>query len=81
MTDPWDQRCLRTVLKRFFSPVILEPDYKYSSSGAVDILYEKSNMPFSYMLCLLCKKAYRELNLEKELWMKIQESFLFFSSC
>ena len=27
--------------------------------------HEKSNTPFFYMLCLLCKKAYRELNLER----------------
>ena len=33
VTDMWDQRCLRTVLKRFFSPETLEPEYKYSTSG------------------------------------------------
>uniref|UniRef100_A0A8C4KUF5 Dynein axonemal heavy chain 6 n=1 Tax=Equus asinus asinus TaxID=83772 RepID=A0A8C4KUF5_EQUAS len=33
VTDTWDQRCLRTVLKRFFSPETLEVDYKYSESG------------------------------------------------
>ncbi|XP_021113900.1 dynein heavy chain 6, axonemal [Heterocephalus glaber] len=33
VTDTWDQRCLRTVLKRFFSPETLEDDYKYSESG------------------------------------------------
>ncbi|XP_030047949.1 dynein axonemal heavy chain 6 [Microcaecilia unicolor] len=33
VTDAWDQRCLRTVLKRFFSPQILEDNYKYSTSG------------------------------------------------
>ncbi|XP_010633543.1 dynein heavy chain 6, axonemal [Fukomys damarensis] len=33
VTDTWDQRCLRTVLKRFFSPETLEDDYKYSDSG------------------------------------------------
>ncbi|XP_046391604.1 dynein axonemal heavy chain 6 [Ischnura elegans] len=33
VTDNWDQRCLSTVLKIFFSPVILEKGYKYSSSG------------------------------------------------
>jgi dynein heavy chain len=33
VTDSWDQRCLRTVLKVFFSPETLEKDYKYSSSG------------------------------------------------
>uniref|UniRef100_A0A452TJF6 Dynein axonemal heavy chain 6 n=1 Tax=Ursus maritimus TaxID=29073 RepID=A0A452TJF6_URSMA len=33
VTDTWDQRCLRTVLKRFFSPETLEEDYKYSESG------------------------------------------------
>ena len=30
-------------------------------------VYENSNMPFSYMLCLLFKKAYRELKLERAL--------------
>ncbi|KAH0628434.1 hypothetical protein JD844_009589 [Phrynosoma platyrhinos] len=33
VTDAWDQRCLRTVLRRFFSPETLEDDYKYSESG------------------------------------------------
>lgn len=33
VTDAWDQRCLRTILKRFFSPETLEEDYKYSESG------------------------------------------------
>lgn len=29
----WDQRCLTTILKKFFSPPILEDGYTYSSSG------------------------------------------------
>ncbi|CAF3110570.1 unnamed protein product [Rotaria sp. Silwood2] len=33
VTDFWDQRCLRTILRRFFSPETLLPDYKYSPSG------------------------------------------------
>ncbi|XP_013408536.1 dynein heavy chain 6, axonemal [Lingula anatina] len=33
VTDGIDQRCLRTVLKRFFAPVSLEKGYKYSESG------------------------------------------------
>nr|XP_046259789.1 dynein axonemal heavy chain 6 isoform X2 [Scatophagus argus] len=33
VTDAWDQRCLRTILKGFFSPQILEPGYAFSSSG------------------------------------------------
>ena len=33
VTDAWDQRCLRTILKRFFSPQTLDPGYKYSPSG------------------------------------------------
>lgn len=33
MTDAWDQRCLRTVLKSFFSPKTLEPNYTFSPSG------------------------------------------------
>ncbi|XP_074253710.1 dynein axonemal heavy chain 6 isoform X1 [Saimiri boliviensis] len=33
VTDTWDQRCLRTILKRFFSPETLEEHYKYSESG------------------------------------------------
>ena len=33
MTDAWDQRCLRAILKTFFSPKTLEPSYKYSPSG------------------------------------------------
>ncbi|XP_066516038.1 dynein axonemal heavy chain 6 isoform X2 [Hoplias malabaricus] len=33
VTDAWDQRCLRTILKVFFSPATLEEGYKYSASG------------------------------------------------
>jgi dynein heavy chain len=33
VTDFWDQRCLRTILKRFFAPETLESGYKYSPSG------------------------------------------------
>ncbi|XP_057658316.1 dynein axonemal heavy chain 6 isoform X1 [Diorhabda carinulata] len=33
VTDYWDLRCLKTILKIFFSPQILRNDYVYSSSG------------------------------------------------
>ncbi|XP_030754302.1 dynein heavy chain 6, axonemal-like, partial [Sitophilus oryzae] len=33
VTDYWDLRCLKTVLKIFFSPQILTKNYKYSLSG------------------------------------------------
>ncbi|XP_062985188.1 dynein axonemal heavy chain 6 [Elgaria multicarinata webbii] len=33
VTDAWDQRCLRTILRRFFAPETLEDEYKYSESG------------------------------------------------
>ncbi|XP_070535810.1 dynein axonemal heavy chain 6-like isoform X2 [Ptychodera flava] len=33
VTDAWDQRCLRTILKRFFAPHTLDEGYKYSDSG------------------------------------------------
>ena len=33
VTDEWDQRCLKTIMKRFSSHRILEPEYKYSDSG------------------------------------------------
>ncbi|XP_051939159.1 dynein axonemal heavy chain 6 isoform X1 [Hippocampus zosterae] len=33
VTDVWDQRCLRTVLKGFFSPKTLGPCYTFSASG------------------------------------------------
>ncbi|KAL9959258.1 hypothetical protein ACROYT_G032565 [Oculina patagonica] len=33
VTDAWDQRCLTTILGRFFSPTILEDGYKFSQSG------------------------------------------------
>ncbi|KAG8454285.1 hypothetical protein GDO86_000797 [Hymenochirus boettgeri] len=33
VTDAWDQRCLRTILRRFFSPESLDDNYYYSSSG------------------------------------------------
>jgi len=33
VTDAWDQRCLTTILGRFFSPTILEDGYKFSNSG------------------------------------------------
>ncbi|KAJ8737205.1 hypothetical protein PYW07_000476 [Mythimna separata] len=33
VTDMWDQRCLTTILKLFFSPPTLEEGYTYSESG------------------------------------------------
>lgn len=33
MTDHWDERCLSTVLKRFFTDQALNDEYKYSPSG------------------------------------------------
>ncbi|XP_077994098.1 dynein axonemal heavy chain 6-like [Glandiceps talaboti] len=33
VTDIWDQRCLRTVLQRFFAPHTMQEGYKYSDSG------------------------------------------------
>lgn len=33
VTDEWDQRCLKTILKNFSSEKILETDYTYSESG------------------------------------------------
>lgn len=33
VTDMWDQRCLTTILKQFFSPPTLEENYTYSVSG------------------------------------------------
>ncbi|XP_061882783.1 dynein axonemal heavy chain 6 [Entelurus aequoreus] len=33
VTDVWDIRCLRTILKGFFAPNTLEPGYTFSSSG------------------------------------------------
>ncbi|XP_058967936.2 dynein axonemal heavy chain 6 [Pocillopora verrucosa] len=33
VTDAWDQRCLTTILGRFFAPAILEDGYKFSESG------------------------------------------------
>lgn len=33
VTDYWDLRCLKTILKIFFSPTTLKTDHIYSSSG------------------------------------------------
>ncbi len=33
VTDVWDQRCLRTVLRRFFNPACITAEYSYSTSG------------------------------------------------
>ena len=38
VTDAWDQRCLTTILGRFFSPTILEDGYKFSNSGEAENL-------------------------------------------
>ncbi len=34
VTDAWDQRCLHTILKSFFSPATLGDGYTFSKSGA-----------------------------------------------
>lgn len=36
VTDAIDQRCLETILKTFFYPNTLEPNYKYSPSGMLN---------------------------------------------
>ncbi len=46
VTDAWDQRCLRTILKGFFSPKTLEPSYTFSSSG----IFQSQALSFS--LCV-----------------------------
>ena len=33
ITDPWDQRCLTTILKGYFSEPTLAKNHKYSPSG------------------------------------------------
>ena len=40
VTDAWDQRCLRTILRRFFAPNTMEEGFKFSESG------ELYTMPF-----------------------------------
>ena len=53
MTDDKDQRCLRSILKIFFQPTTLEPDYKYSPSGKADNLnilaYQKRELIFKLL--------------------------------
>uniref|UniRef100_A0A3Q3ICB6 AAA+ ATPase domain-containing protein n=1 Tax=Monopterus albus TaxID=43700 RepID=A0A3Q3ICB6_MONAL len=58
VTDAWDQRCLRTILKGFFSPNTLEPGYTYSSSGIVKlpldlVLYTHTLYLYS-LVCVMC---------------------------
>ena len=44
MTDFWDQRCLRTILRTFFDPKTLDPDYKFSESGMPNVMPVISNL-------------------------------------
>ena len=63
VTDAWDQGCLTTILRRFFSPVILEDGYKFSSSG------ENINcINFSIHQTLRLKTAARILKKSASLW-------------
>lgn len=56
VTDYWDQRCLKTILKIFGTAMIVEPGYAYSSSGVyrcpdgntLEVFREyASNLPFN----------------------------------
>lgn len=56
VTDYWDQRCLKTILKIFGTARIVEPSYQYSTSGvyrcpdggSVDVFREyASKLPFN----------------------------------
>ena len=47
--------------------ILIEDHSLYIVHKYILTLHKKSNTPFFYMLCLLCKKAYRELNLERAL--------------
>ena len=33
MTDDWDRRCLISLLKKYYSPDVLEEGYRFSDSG------------------------------------------------
>lgn len=39
VTDAWDQRCLTTILTRFFSRKTLDENYKFSDSGRFISIY------------------------------------------
>ena len=54
VTDSWDQRCLRTILKRFFSPPTVESGYTYSPSGGCAYYYYDSFQECLFYRCLLC---------------------------
>ena len=52
MTDEWDQRCLTTILKRFFSPATIDEGYKYSPSGKSSDLLLPYMMRFFFFRCI-----------------------------
>ncbi|KAL7841172.1 hypothetical protein SRHO_G00248630 [Serrasalmus rhombeus] len=47
VTDAWDQRCLRTILKSFFAPATLDEGYKFSASGIYFALESDSLKEYS----------------------------------
>ena len=50
MTDSWDQRCLRTILKTFFSKSILHQGYSFSPSGVYLSWMSKDNSKMFFVL-------------------------------
>uniref|UniRef100_A0A7N8YMF0 Dynein, axonemal, heavy chain 6 n=1 Tax=Mastacembelus armatus TaxID=205130 RepID=A0A7N8YMF0_9TELE len=69
VTDAWDQRCLRTILKGFFSPKTLEPGYTFSSSGS-------GQSPSPIMSLVTLQKAIAGLVVMSEEMDRIYTSFL-----
>ena len=72
-------KCARRPFQRI-ALVISSIGYRLEGSKYLKLLYEKSNTPFSYMLCLFCKKPIGELNLKRALDEDTGVSSFFFSS-
>ncbi|BFZ12081.1 hypothetical protein BsWGS_15120 [Bradybaena similaris] len=48
VTDDWDRRCLKSLLVKFYSPTVFEPEFCYDSSHMYPPLPENTN--FDYLI-------------------------------
>jgi len=53
VTDKWDQRCLSTVLRRFFHPRTLDHAYKYSQSGNINLSFRSTYLFYYSLHCFI----------------------------